>query len=349
MPVVLHILPHRGGGAETYIDLLEELDGFEHERVALSAGRTPASAVVSVPHGYPALVRSARRADLVHAHGDAAALLSLPLLARRPSLWTTHGLHLLRRRPLLGPGVRAAIRASRATLCTSQTERDELARLAPAAVGRLLVARNGLPPAPAPDAAARAAARAALGLPAETTVALFLGELEQRKGPLEAAAAARRVSEDGVPLLLLVAGTGPLSDAVVQRGGDAVRMLGFRNDVERLFAAADVFVLPSAREGLSFALLEAMRAGLAIVVADGPGNAEAVGDAGIVVPAGEPASLAVALARLARHPAERGRLGAAAHARVAREFTAERLRGEVRSAYERALMGPARAGGDAPA
>jgi glycosyltransferase involved in cell wall biosynthesis len=349
MARVLHVLPHRGGGAETYIDLFEGLDGFEHERVALSAGRTPASAVMSVPRSYPALARAVRRADVVHAHGDAAAVLALPLLARRASLWTTHGLHLVRRRPSVAPGVRAAIRATRVTLCTSQTERDELARLAPGIVQRLVVARNGLPPTPAPDVAARAEARAALGIPEATTVALFLGELEQRKGPLDAAAAARRVREGGAPLLLLVAGTGPQADAVAREGGEAVRMLGFRDDVEQLLAAADVFVLPSAREGLSFALLEAMRAALPIVVADGPGNAEALGEAGIVVPAGDRASLAVALTRLARDPAERRRLGAAAHERVAREFTAERLRNDVRSAYGRALTGPVRAGDDAPA
>jgi len=37
---VLHVLPHAGGGAETYIDLLEAMDGVRHERLALSSGRT---------------------------------------------------------------------------------------------------------------------------------------------------------------------------------------------------------------------------------------------------------------------------------------------------------------------
>ncbi len=333
MTTVLHVLPHRGGGGETYVDLLEALPGVAHERVALSAGRTPAAAAASLPLRAGAIVRAARRADVVHVHGDAAALLALPLLARRASVWTTHGLHLLRRRPQVGPGVRAAIAASRVTLCTSTTERDELALLAPGHVARLVLARNGVEAAAAPDPATRAAARAELGLEPQQTAALFLGELAARKAPLDAVAAAQTACAADAPLVLLVAGDGPQRAAVDAAAGSAVRVLGFRSDVERLLAAADVLVLPSSREGLSFAILEAMRAGLACIVADGPGNPEAVGDAGIVVPAGDRAALAAALSRLAADPAERARLGAAARARVAAEFTADALRSVVAAAY----------------
>ncbi|HTN23741.1 MAG TPA: hypothetical protein VL120_07110, partial [Solirubrobacteraceae bacterium] len=97
MARVLHILPHRGGGGETYIDLLEGMAGFEHERMPLSAGRTPASAAASIPLRWPRIAAAARRADLVHAHGDVAATLALPLLRAFPSVVTTHGLHFLRR------------------------------------------------------------------------------------------------------------------------------------------------------------------------------------------------------------------------------------------------------------
>ena len=65
----------------------------------------------------------------------------------------------------------------------------------------------------------------------------------------------------GAPFVLLVAGDGPLAGALA---GERVRMLGQRDDVPALLAAADILVLPSAREGLSFALLEAMAAGLAL-------------------------------------------------------------------------------------
>ncbi len=99
--------------------------------------------------------------------------------------------------------------------------------------------------------------------------------------------------------MLLVAGDGPQADEVAGLASRAIRPLGFRRDVDRLLVAADIFVLPSTREGLSFAVLEAMAQGLALVVSDGPGNPEAVGDSGIVVPAGDVDAWAAALAALA--------------------------------------------------
>ena len=72
----------------------------------------------------------------------------------------------------------------------------------------------------------------------------------------------------------------------------------------RILAAADFFVLSSQREGFSYALLEAMSLGLPAVVSDAPGNPEAVGDAGIVVPFGDVAGFAAAFRRLARDEAD---------------------------------------------
>jgi len=254
-------------------------------------------------------------------------------LALRPRVVTTHGLHLLRRAPLARPGVALAVGVSRVTLCTSHAEGEELrAALPPRLHGRLAVVPNGIEPI-APDPAARAAARAALGLEDDQVAGLFLGELADRKDPLVAARAARAA---GPPFVLLVAGDGPLAPAVRAAEGRSVRALGFRDDPETLLAAADVFVLPSRREGLSFAVLEAMGHGLAMVVADGAGNPEAVGDAGLVLPAGDERAFADALARLAADPALRASLGAAAKARVEERFTAGALRAGVRTAYERA-------------
>jgi glycosyltransferase involved in cell wall biosynthesis len=340
---VLHILPHRGGGAEHYIDLLAGIDGFEHERLALSAGRTPVAGAISIPLRWPGLALAARRADFVHAHGDVAAALALPLLRARPSVVTTHGLHFLRRaqgarRAAAARAMRAVARSAGGVLCTSQAERDELAALlGPALTARLTVVHNGVCLPAAPTDAERAAARAALGLADGDVAALFLGELSERKAPLHAIDAARRAAAAGAPLVLLVAGDGPQADAVRARASSVVRALGYREDAGRLLLACDVFVLPSEREGLSFAVLEAMAAGLAIVVSDGPGNPEAVGDAGVVVPAADVAALAAALGALARDPAERVRLGAAARARAGALFGVERMLEGVATVYAAAL------------
>jgi glycosyltransferase involved in cell wall biosynthesis len=80
-----------------------------------------------------------------------------------------------------------------------------------------------------------------------------------------------------------------------------------------------------------------MAHGLAIVVSDGAGNPEAVGNAGVVVPAGADGMLAMALRALAASPAERARLGAAARERVGGHFSLKRMLAEVEKAYLRAL------------
>jgi glycosyltransferase involved in cell wall biosynthesis len=343
MTRVLHILPHRGGGAETYIDVLERLDGFEHARAPLAAGPSPAAAARSIPLRWPRIARAALRADLVHVHGDVTATLALPLLRGRPSVFTTHGLHFLRRargarRAAAERALRAVVGTARVTLCTSQAECDELAALlAAAAASRLSVVHNGVElPAPvAPEE--RHGTRTELGLAPHDVAVLFLGELSERKGVLDAAAAASAAARSGARVVLLVAGDGPQSAQVTARASAAVRPLGYRRDADRLLAASDVFVLPSSREGLSFAVLEAMASGLAMVVSDGAGNPEAVGDAGIVVPAGDERALAAALQELASDGAARARLGAAARERVRTQFSVEQMLAGVQAGYRAAL------------
>jgi glycosyltransferase involved in cell wall biosynthesis len=343
MPTVLHVLPHRGGGAETYIDLLEEIDGYSHERVALSASRSPLAAAPSIALNWPRVWRRARRADLVHVHGDVAAMLCVPMLRRRRAVVTTHGLHFVRRArgarlAAARAGLRAVAASARRVVCTSHAERDELAAIVgPDAVGRLSVIPNAVSLPPEPPPGERAAARAELGLRDGDVAALYMGQLEARKDPLTAVAAAERARAQGQPVVLLVAGEGPLEPDVRAHAGDAVRPLGLRPDPQRLLAAVDVFVLPSRREGMSMALLEAMAAGRAVVVSDGPGNPETVGSAGLVTPVGDADALAARLAELAADERARARLGAAARARVAGEFAAERFVARMRALYDEVL------------
>ena len=252
---------------------------------------------------------------------------------------TTHGLHLLRRvtgptRTAVVAGLRVAARAADRVICTSRAERDELAALLPSGTAqRLVVVHNGIDLPAEVDQEQRVAARAELGLEDTEVAALFLGELHERKAPLDAVAAARAARARGAALVLLLAGDGPQAADAEDRAGPAVRPLGFRDDVPRLLAAADLLVMPSAREGISFAVLEAMGRGLAMVVSDGPGNPEAVGDAGVVVPFGDRQALTAALTRLATDHDERVRLGAAARERVRTTFTLERLRAETQEVY----------------
>jgi len=222
------------------------------------------------------------------------------------------------------------------TVCTSAAERDELFALGLGAPDRVTEVPVGIPDAsPGPDV--RAAVRAELDIDDATTLCVFVGTLEPRKAPLLAARAVIEARSANADVVLLVVGDGPLRGQLEALAGDGVRPLGFRRDVDRLMAASDVFILPSTREGLSLALLEAMSHGLVPIVADDPGSREAIGDAGVAIPAGDLTALASALAVLSRGRGERERLAGAARERYAGRFQLERFLALMDSVYRRAL------------
>jgi glycosyltransferase involved in cell wall biosynthesis len=100
---------------------------------------------------------------------------------------------------------------------------------------------------------------------------------------------------------------------------DAVELLGWRKDLCAVYAAIDVLVLSSRREGTPFAVIEAMAAATPVVATDVGGVADILVNrtTGLLVPAEDPASLADAMIRMALDPALRGRMGAAARERAA--------------------------------
>lgn len=348
---VLHILPHAGGGGERVVGMLEEMGGgFEHRRAYLAPARSPLGAAPRILAGRPRLLREARAADLVHVIGDAGALIAAGLLRERPSVFGTHGLHLMRR--VRGPlamaarrRMRGVLRAATVVACTSESELQELRALEPGA--RLELVLNGIAAPGAVDMAERERVRDELRLSPDAFAVVYVGGLEERKHPLTAAEAVLELGRSGQEAVLLVAGDGPQRADLERLAGPSVRVLGFRDDAHTLLAAADAFVMPSEREGLSLALLEAMGRGLPVVVSDGVGNPEAVGDAGIVVPLGDSGALARELGRLAAEPAERARLGEAGRRRVEERFTLERWEADMRRVFATALeaRAPGRGGG----
>ena len=182
---------------------------------------------------------------------------------------------------------------------------------------------------PAVDARAT---RAALGAAPETVVALTPAALIPRKGIDVLLEATARLVGRGVDLAVWIAGEGPERAALerqAQRLGlaERVRFLGERRDVADLLAAADVVVMPSRREGLGIAALEAMAAARPVIASAVGGLREAVvdGRTGILVPPDDPAALAEALARVVRDAALRARLGAAGPARIEEGFSAAQM------------------------
>jgi glycosyltransferase involved in cell wall biosynthesis len=344
--LVLQVLPHPGGGGETYLNTLERMDGFRFERFYLTSAPRQGGTLRTLARAALNVDRLARTRDLIHVHGEVAAAVTLPALARRPSVLTLHGLHLVRRvggakRIPAAANLRLAVAAASRTICVSESERAHvLSAVGSRNSGRLVVIHNGVDAEPAPPRAVRDEARRSFELGAETVVGAWLGGLDEHKDPVTAIQAARDAAGGGARFTLLIAGDGPLRAQVsglAARSGGAVRWLGFQPDVRRVLAAADLFVLTSRREGLSMALLEAMATGLPTIVSDEPSNVEAVGDAGVVVPIGNVARLAAALTDLAADESRRLDLGSQARLRVQLSFSADRMVEETARLFDRVL------------
>lgn len=165
---------------------------------------------------------------------------------------------------------------------------------------------------------------------------LCVGRLIERKGQNYLIEAVRRLSLAGVDVTLELVGTGDsLDDYQTQVRAleiqDRVRFAGYvpRDEIAARYAAAHVFVLPSYNEGMSVATLEAMAAGLAIVVTRTGGTAELVeeGINGLTFEWADTETLTAHLRRLATDRALANRMGVASRTRAAGfswEATAER-------------------------
>ncbi len=195
-----------------------------------------------------------------------------------------------------------------------------------------------------PNANQREAARAALGLAPDQVAVGALGALEERKGHRYLIEAAALLGAGGTKLRVFIAGDGSQRAALNARArrsdlGGSVTMLGGIDDPRALLWALDIFVMPSIKEGLGVALLEAMACGIAPIAAVGAGPARVIEDqrSGLLVAAAEPAALAQALKRLASAPARRAELGASACARVLASFSLEATARQTLELYRRCL------------
>jgi glycosyltransferase involved in cell wall biosynthesis len=115
-----------------------------------------------------------------------------------------------------------------------------------------------------------------------------------------------------------------------------VRFLGEVRDVAEVLGRASMFVLPSKTEGISLTLLEAMSRGLPVIATRVGGTIEVIeeGKSGLMVAAGSPAELAVAMLRVYREPERAVEMGKVAHQRVAADFD---VRGMVKK-YEECYL-----------
>jgi glycosyltransferase involved in cell wall biosynthesis len=168
--------------------------------------------------------------------------------------------------------------------------------------------------------AERVAVRRELGLADDKPVVMFASKFQRRKHPDAVLRAAALLRARGVPVSVLMVGAGEMDAelrALVAALGlaDGVVFPGFINQsaLPRIYAAADVFVLPSSNEPWGFIINEVMCAAVPVVVSDDCGSVPDLvhdGDNGRLMRAGDPVSLADALADILGDPARCARMGA---------------------------------------
>jgi glycosyltransferase involved in cell wall biosynthesis len=295
-----------------------------------------------------ALVRRFRP-HVVHTHTAKAGMLGrlAARLCRVPVIVHTyhghvfHGYFSPRRTRLFVTIERRLARRTDRLLAVSETVREELLRLGIGTAATFRVMPLGLDLAPLVESAGlRGGLRTELGIPAEAPLCGIVARLVPIKAHevfLDAAAAVARTMPES---RFLVIGDGERRAELERRAtrlglAKQVRFLGWRRDLDRLYADLDIAVLTSRNEGSPVSLIEAMAAGCPVVATRVGGVPDLVEDGltGLLTPPDDPEALAAALSALFRDPARRRTLGAAGQKRVVSAFAAERLLDDIDRLY----------------
>lgn len=160
----------------------------------------------------------------------------------------------------------------------------------------------------------------------------FVGRLSRGKGVSDLLRAVRMLLAEGLDFHTLIVGSGEREEALKAEVrdlglGDSVTFTGNRDDTPLIYAALDVFVLPSMKEAFPLVVLEAMAAGAPIV-------ATTVGDvprmiehdvSGLLTGPGDAASLGLAVRTLLLDRDKAEHLGRAAHAAAAKHYASTRM------------------------
>src|SRR5262245_16586190 len=270
--------------------------------------------------------------DLLHTHSSKAGILgrAAARLARVPAVvHTVHGwsFNATQGAPTRAAYValeRLAAEGTDRLVCVSEADRAAGLALGIGDASRYRILRSGIDASLyGRDGRARERVRRELAAGPETILVGSVGNLKPQKAPLDFVEAARRAHAEDPRLRVVYAGDGELRAEVeraITRGGlgGVVRLLGWRDDVPAVLAACDVFLLTSRFEGLPRAALQAIAADVPVVATDTGGIAEVVssGESGWLVPVGDIAAAAGAVARLAADPALRRRLATEARRRL---------------------------------
>ena len=279
--------------------------------------------------------------DILHAHkfGSNAwaavlgTLTRIPVVIAHEHTWSFEG-NAMRRlvdRHLIARSTTAMVAVSREDLRRMLT----VERIPPE---RVRFIPNGIPPLPTGDGRR---VRSELGIADDAPVVGSVSVLRAQKALDVLIDASQILARDFPDLRVLIAGHGPLRDALQElihdRGlSDTVRLLGGRRDVPDLLAAFDVAVTSSDWEGTPLAVLEYMAAGTPVVATAVGGVPDLIEHRkhGLLVARRDPEELARAVAELLQRPALRKELGGNARDRQRREFDIDVTVRRIEDLYE---------------
>jgi glycosyltransferase involved in cell wall biosynthesis len=186
------------------------------------------------------------------------------------------------------------------------------------------------------------AKRRELDIGADQPVVITVGRLSPEKGQRVLIEAARNILEVNPSVLFLFVGDGPCRQALIrqaeQYGLDAhIKFLGYRQDISSLLQISTIMALPSLREGLSIALIEASACYLPIVASNVGGIPEVVenGVSGILVPPGDDKALAKSILNLLDSPDLQLSMGQAGRRIATNCFSSKILSEKIAHLYQR--------------
>jgi glycosyltransferase involved in cell wall biosynthesis len=291
--------------------------------------------------------------DVVHFHLPYSAALgrlavaSVPRTSRPAVVYTEHSLW--NKAAVVTKAINGAgIGRDQSLIVVSQAAHDALP---PRLRARARVIVHGLDMSRADALLARRdevreSVRSELGIPSGHVLVLAVANFRAEKGYDVLLDAVRVLHDRGVRVRVAAVGQGPLEDEMRRRHqelglGDELQFLGLRDDVLRLLAGSDVFVLASRQEGLPVSLMEATGTATPIVATSVGGVPQVITDGinGLIVPPGDPVALADALERVASDPGLRRRLGAGAK-RTSAMFDVTSATREIEGIYRDLAAGP---------
>lgn len=291
---------------------------------------------------------------ILHAHSAKAGLVGrvAARLARTPVVfYTTHNSIFYEewsswKKILLATGERFLSKTTDRIIAVSETLRQELIAKEGLPSDKIITIYNGIETGRTcahPFRERRHILRE-LGLPSLGQVVGTVARLAPQKGIIHFLKAAAMLARD-YQVNFLVVGDGPLrqqlqAEAISLGLANRVVFAGERRDVPAILPVFDVFVLPSLTEGFPLTILEALAAGRPVVATRVGGIPEIIKDnhTGLLVRPGEPAELALAIARLLRDRQEALAMGRAGQKYVCETFSAEKMAGRVAAEYRKALQ-----------